>query len=163
MNPYQENIKGNISERVFNSSVDKSELVWHRDKEDRIVEAVENTNWLFQMDNQLPIKLEGEIFIPKNTFHRIIKGTGDLRVKVIKLNNINESSSETYNVYYTKRLPNGDVDERTLLNKTPFKHIKGATHFAKYQSEKFKVPIDKKDNLGTSIYRFTDVISILTN
>lgn len=85
MNPYQENIKGNISERVFSSSVDKSELVWHRDKEDRIVEVIGNTDWLFQMDNQLPIRLEGEIFIPKNTFHRIIKGTGDLKVKVQKL------------------------------------------------------------------------------
>lgn len=85
MNPYKENIKGNISERIFKSSVDNSELVWHRDKEDRIVEAIGNTNWLFQMDNQLPIKLEGKIFIPKNTFHRIIKGDGDLKVKVHKL------------------------------------------------------------------------------
>lgn len=85
MNPYKENIKGNISERIFTSSVKNSELVWHRDKEDRLVEAVENTNWLFQMDNQLPIKIEGKIFIPKNTFHRIIKGDGDLKVKVQKL------------------------------------------------------------------------------
>ena len=85
MNPYKENIKGNISERTFNSSVDKSELVWHRDKEDRIVEVIGDTNWLFQMDNQLPIKIEGKIFIPKNTFHRIIKGDGDLKVKVQKL------------------------------------------------------------------------------
>jgi hypothetical protein len=85
MNPYKENIKGNISERTFNSSIDKSELIWHMDKEDRIVEVVENKNWLFQMDNQLPVKLEGEIFIPKNTFHRIIKGDGDLKVKVQKL------------------------------------------------------------------------------
>jgi hypothetical protein len=37
------------------------------------------------MDNQLPIKIEGKIFIPKNTFHRIIKGDGDLKVKVQKL------------------------------------------------------------------------------
>ena len=158
----EENLNGNTY-RTFPNDTKSDELIWHMDKEDRIVEAVENKNWLFQMDNQLPIKLEGEIFIPKNTFHRIIKGDGDLKVKVIKLNNINESSSETYNVYYTKRLPNGDVDERTLLNKTPFKHIKGATHFAKYQSEKFKVPVDKKDNSGISVYRFTDVISILTN
>ena len=158
----EENYNGNIY-RTFPQDTKSDELIWHQDKEDRIVEAVDKTDWLFQMDNQLPIKIEGEIFIPKNTFHRIIKGTGDLKVKVIKLNNINESSSETYNVYYTKRLPNGDVDERTLLNKTPFKHIKGATHFAKYQSEKFKVPVDKKDNSGMSVYRFTDVISILTN
>jgi uncharacterized heparinase superfamily protein len=71
--------------RRFDKNIDPKLLTWHRDKEDRIVEAVENTNWLFQMDNQLPIKIEGEIFIPKNTFHRIIKGDGDLKVKVQKL------------------------------------------------------------------------------
>ena len=71
--------------RKFDMNTDPKSFVWHRDKEDRIVEAVENTNWLFQIDNQLPIKIEGEIFIPKNTFHRIIKGDGDLKVKVQKL------------------------------------------------------------------------------
>jgi hypothetical protein len=80
----EENYNGNIY-RTFPNDTKSTELVWHRDKEDRIVEAVENTNWLFQMDNQLPIKIEGEIFIPKNTFHRIIKGDGDLKVKVQKL------------------------------------------------------------------------------
>ena len=80
-----------------------------------------------------------------------------------RLKNINESTSETYNVYYTKRFPNGDIDERILLNKTPFKHIKGATHFAKYKAAEFKIPVDKKDNQGFSMYRFTDVISIFTN
>ena len=80
----EENYNGNIY-RTFPNDTKSTELVWHRDKEDRIVEAVENTNWLFQMDNQLPTKIEGEIFIPKNTFHRIIKGDGDLKVKVQKL------------------------------------------------------------------------------
>jgi hypothetical protein len=80
----EENYNGNTY-RTFPNDTKSTELVWHRDKEDRIVEAVENTNWLFQMDNQLPIKIEGEIFIPKNTFHRIIKGDGDLKVKVQKL------------------------------------------------------------------------------
>ena len=80
----EENYNGNIY-RTFPNDTKSDELIWHRDKEDRIVEAVENTNWLFQMDNQLPIKIEGEIFIPKNTFHRIIKGDGDLKVKVQKL------------------------------------------------------------------------------
>jgi len=42
-------------------------LVWHRDKEDRIVESVGKTNWMIQMDNEVPKIIEGEFFIPKNT------------------------------------------------------------------------------------------------
>ena len=36
------------------------------------------------MDNELPIKLtEGkEYFIPKGVYHRLIKGDGDLKVKI---------------------------------------------------------------------------------
>ena len=85
MKPYKEKIIEDYYYRTFSSSLDNKELVWHRDKEDRIVEAVEGTNWLFQIDNQLPIKIKSEIFIPKNTFHRIIKGDGDLIVKIKKL------------------------------------------------------------------------------
>jgi len=42
--------------------------------------------WKVQMDNQLPkeIKRGDEFFIPKETYHRIIKGTTDLVVKIIE-------------------------------------------------------------------------------
>jgi hypothetical protein len=41
---------------------------------------------MFQMDNKLPVILiESEkFFIPKNTYHRIIKGNGDLIVNITK-------------------------------------------------------------------------------
>ena len=70
--------------RTFSQDVDEMELVWHRDREDRIVEALEPTDWMFQLDNNLPQRLE-KIFIPKDTYHRVIKGSGNLKVKVIKL------------------------------------------------------------------------------
>ena len=70
--------------RIFDQEVDEMELVWHRDREDRIVVALEPTDWMFQSDNNLPQKLE-KIFIPKGTYHRVIKGSGDLKVRVIKL------------------------------------------------------------------------------
>ena len=54
-------------------------------KEDRIIEPLEVTDWLFQLDDKLPQKIEGQIFIPKEIFHRIIKGRGDLKIKLIKL------------------------------------------------------------------------------
>lgn len=86
MFPFKENKKGNISIREFNFNVDQKELIWHKDKEDRIIEAVEDTNWMIQIDNELPKKIEGKLFIPKETYHRVLKGNGNLVVKVIKLN-----------------------------------------------------------------------------
>ena len=66
--------------RTFNESVDNSELIWHMDKEDRLITVLESNNWYLQMDNSLPVKLEKNrrYFIPKMTYHRVIKGSGSL-------------------------------------------------------------------------------------
>lgn len=71
--------------RKFSQDTDSGEFTWHRDHEDRIVEATHQTDWLVQIDNQLPQSLNSEIFIPKGVYHRVIKGTGDLEIKVQKL------------------------------------------------------------------------------
>jgi hypothetical protein len=71
--------------REFLSSTPSFEFVWHRDKEDRIVTPLHKTDWKFQLDNDIPRTIEKEIFIPKETYHRLIKGTGDLKVRVVKL------------------------------------------------------------------------------
>ena len=84
--PFKETkLEENIFIREFNQETDSSEMVWHRDKEDRIIESLEETDWMFQLDNQLPQKISGEIFIPKEVYHRLIKGSGDLKIKLIKL------------------------------------------------------------------------------
>lgn len=83
--PFKERVDGNVHVRKFSSDVNDDELVWHRDKEDRIIEIVQNDGWLFQYDNELPFIMEESFFVPKNTFHRVIKGDGDLIVKVKKL------------------------------------------------------------------------------
>lgn len=70
--------------RVFDESIDPIELMWHRDQEDRIVEAVEPTDWQVQLDNELPTLIDRPIFIPKYIWHRTIKGTGPLKVKITK-------------------------------------------------------------------------------
>jgi hypothetical protein len=72
--------------REFSENVDSDELEWHRDREDRIIEVIENKDWLFQIDNKLPVLLENQLFIPKETYHRVIKGTGKLIIKLTKLN-----------------------------------------------------------------------------
>jgi hypothetical protein len=84
--PFKETSLGNNEYlREFDEDIDSHELEWHRDREDRIVEIIENEDWLFQFDNQLPILLEKKIFIPKETYHRVIKGNGKLIVKITKL------------------------------------------------------------------------------
>jgi hypothetical protein len=77
-----------ISEGVFLRTFDQEdseEFRWHKDKEDRIIESIGETDWKFQMDNELPIAITGKIFIPKESYHRIIKGTGSLNIKLKKL------------------------------------------------------------------------------
>jgi hypothetical protein len=84
MKPYNEMIVGQVSYRTFKHDVDEMELVWHRDAEDRIVEAQHETDWMFQFDNELPITFNDIIHIPKDVIHRVIKGTGDLQLRIVK-------------------------------------------------------------------------------
>jgi hypothetical protein len=70
--------------REFNENIDPIELLWHRDDEDRTIEILEGIDWMIQLDNQLPILLNSHIFIPRHMWHRTIKGTGPLRIKIYK-------------------------------------------------------------------------------
>jgi hypothetical protein len=86
MKPYQEiKAEHNTVTRVFDESIDPIELMWHRDQEDRLVEAIEPTDWMMQLDNELPTLIDKPIFIPRYNWHRVIKGTGTLTVKITKL------------------------------------------------------------------------------
>lgn len=83
--PYiEEQISENTFIREFKQETDSGEFMWHRDREDRIIESINKTDWMIQIDNQLPKKIEGEIEIPMGVYHRLIKGTGDLKIKLIK-------------------------------------------------------------------------------
>jgi hypothetical protein len=82
--PYTQNLKNGYIIREFDANIDVSELVWHRDKKDRVVEVVSGNGWKFQLDNHLPLELkEGMVLqIPKETFHRIGKGDTKLVIKI---------------------------------------------------------------------------------
>lgn len=71
--------------REFSEDIDPKELLWHRDREDRRIVTIGNTDWQVQLDNELPVSLNSNIFIKKHQWHRVIKGTGVLRVKIYKL------------------------------------------------------------------------------
>jgi len=81
--PYSQLEQDGYILREFSNETTSLELVWHRDKVDRYIEPVKESDWLFQLDNDIPRELgKNKLFIPKETYHRLIKGTGDLTVKI---------------------------------------------------------------------------------
>ena len=82
--PYLERVVENLSYRIFPEDTKEEDLIWHQDAEDRIVEALHNTDWMFQFDNDLPISFQHPIYISKGMIHRVIKGNGSLHIVVHK-------------------------------------------------------------------------------
>ena len=70
--------------REFSAQLDNSELKWHTDAENRLVIPISENDWKIQLDNELPKPLNEAVYIPKNLYHRVIKGTTSLKVKIIK-------------------------------------------------------------------------------
>ncbi len=85
MKPYRDlEVTEDYTLREFSDSVDPIELLWHRDNEDRTIEIVGETDWAIQLDNKLPTSLNNRIFIERHEWHRVIKGTGNLLLKIYK-------------------------------------------------------------------------------
>ena len=82
-NPYEED--GNL--RTFYSTVSSDEMVWHRDNEERKVTVIEGEGWRFQFNGSLPIELrEGkEVMIPREMYHRLLKGKTKLVLQIEKI------------------------------------------------------------------------------
>lgn len=73
--------------RFFSREINPDLLKWHWDEQNRLVQAISvKTDWKFQFDNEIPFDIQlGEILdIPEGKVHRIIKGTTDLVVKIVK-------------------------------------------------------------------------------
>ena len=84
VNPYTEVVEGNKRIRTFYSSVDDTELVWHRDRKTRQIKVLESAGWRFQYDNKIPTELNtGDVlYVIKETYHRVIAGSGPLVVEI---------------------------------------------------------------------------------
>ena len=83
--PYSDNfVNNNEWVRTFSHELESDELVWHRDNSKREITVLEGKDWLFQYDNKLPfIMIENEKYIiEKMCFHRIIKGSTDLKIRI---------------------------------------------------------------------------------
>ena len=85
-NPYFETRLGNTIYRRFEGTVDESDLVWHRDHNDRQVIVKESQGWQLQLDNELPIQLEEgkTYFIAREQYHRLIRGSGELIIEIVE-------------------------------------------------------------------------------
>lgn len=77
--------------REFTENVDPRELMWHRDDEERFFVSLHETDWKFQLENKLPINITEATRIPRHEWHRLIKGTGNLKVKIYKKPENNET------------------------------------------------------------------------
>ena len=88
--PYsEESLGNNLYLRTFSENTPDTELKWHWDEEDRTISLVhigqvQETDWMFQMDNELPKKIEESIFIPAGKWHRLIRGTRNLTLRIEK-------------------------------------------------------------------------------
>ena len=72
--------------RTFPADVDEMDLIWHADRENRVIKVLEGNGWKFQFDEELPIEMtEGlSISIFKGRIHRVIKGHGQLKIELHK-------------------------------------------------------------------------------
>ena len=70
--------------RTFSSDVDPGDLIWHRDRENRVITVVSGAGWEVQLEDELPqpLSVNESILIESGTWHRVIKGTNNLIVKI---------------------------------------------------------------------------------
>ena len=77
-------ISEDVTVRQFDDLINPIELKWHRDDEYRTVVALEETDWMIQLENRLPQSLNSPVFISMGEWHRLIKGTHELKIKIVK-------------------------------------------------------------------------------
>lgn len=74
----------NLKRRIISEAKASDELTWHRDAHDRTVLVLEGTGWSFQRDNSLPFSIKkGDVInVSAGEWHRVIPGTGDLKLMI---------------------------------------------------------------------------------
>jgi hypothetical protein len=79
--PYTDTLSEDFVTRSFSQDIDPIELMWHRDLKNRNVKVLEGKDWKIQMENELPKSFD-TITIPRLTWHRVIKGSGNLVIQI---------------------------------------------------------------------------------
>lgn len=80
----EEFIDKNTVIRNFDPKAEDHLYKWHRDLENREITALNENDWKFQFDNEIPQKLEinNIIKIKKGEYHRLIKGSTPLSLEI---------------------------------------------------------------------------------
>lgn len=86
--PYSEKRMGNLIVREFSSGTHSAELEWHKDHNDRHLRVVSGSGWKLQRKDNLPIQMNEGVtyYIPKDSWHRIIKGEDNLKIAIVESN-----------------------------------------------------------------------------
>ena len=81
---FEKSIYDKVFTRVFKLNVKKEQLIWHKDRKDRVIKVIYGTGWKLQMDNDLPFELElgQNYYIKKENFHRLHKGNSELKLEI---------------------------------------------------------------------------------
>jgi len=85
MQPYtQSKISEDLILREFSKSISSEELEWHMDRRDRRIKVIEGSGWKLQLESGLPfeMKVGEEYSIPKESWHRVLKGTENLKILI---------------------------------------------------------------------------------
>jgi len=87
-NPYNDINDDDKFVRTFEENVEIDDLIWHRDKKNRVITILEGDDWQLQMENELPFVLtQGQnYYIQKEVYHRVIKGEGQLKLSIKEYN-----------------------------------------------------------------------------
>jgi len=86
--PYSERmISENVIIREFSDDVPVHELEWHMDRKDRIVEVLDGRGWKLQLQEGLPFDIipGNKYAIPKESWHRVLRGDETLRILIREL------------------------------------------------------------------------------
>jgi hypothetical protein len=119
--PYiQKNASISSYTRTFYANTNNKELVWHRDANDRDIKVLAGEGWSIQFENKLPIKLSSgsKVFIPKNSWHRLVKSAGKMKDLLIEINEAyyEESILENGEETIIKIYPDSQETESGIIN-----------------------------------------------
>ena len=107
--------------RVFSEGVDDSELVWHRDRNDRLIEVIEGEGWKLQIENDIPRELTAgsRFFVAAREYHRVIKGRGDLRVRIFEDKDQNDDGKNDFEDVKIARMKASGMSDAEIKKKHP--------------------------------------------
>jgi ribosomal protein L19 len=154
--PFKEQKDGKFLIRTFSKELKNEELVWHRDAEDRIIIPLHESDWKIQLDDELPksLNLNEPILIESEQFHRLIKGNGNLEIKIYKLNlnevdNLKEIISDSLQIFLEER----GKDSRTKKGiKVPGKYLTSKSPKKRAQMKKEIDKFAKKHHSDPKAY-----------